>query len=163
MLKIRLQRIGRRNRSAFRIVVIEHTRAPKSGDYIERVGSWDPNNDNVVLLEDKIKHWLSKGAQPTDTVYNLLVKNNIIEGKAKNVLPKKTPIQKEGEQEASEESPEKAETENEANKQATTEESADNASEEQTESKEEVQEEKEEKTEENTDNSESEAEDKKEE
>ena len=160
MLKIRLQRIGRRNRSAFRIVVIEHTRAPKSGDYIERVGSWDPNNDNVVLLEDKIKHWLSKGAQPTDTVYNLLVKNNIIEGKAKNVLPKKTPIQKEGEQEASEESPEKAETENEANKQATTEGLADNTSEEQAESKEEDQEEK---TEDSTDNSEPEAEDKKEE
>ncbi len=161
MLKIRLQRIGRRNRSAFRIVVIEHTRAPKSGDYIERVGSWDPNSDNVVLLEDKIKYWLSKGAQPTDTVYNLLVKNNIIEGKAKNVLPKKTPIQKEGEQEASEESPEKAETEGETSEQATTEESpANNASEEQTESKEETQEEK---TEENTDNPETEAEDKKEE
>ncbi len=161
MLKIRLQRIGRRNRSAFRIVVIEHTRAPKSGDYIERVGSWDPNNDNVVLLEDKIKHWLLKGAQPTDTVYNLLVKNNVIEGKAKNVLPKKTPIQKEGEQEASEESPEKAETENEASKQATTEESStDNTSEEQAESKEETQEEK---TKESTDNPESEAEDKKEE
>ena len=100
MLRIRLQRIGKRNKATFRIVVTEHTRAPKSGDYIERLGSWNPHSDEVILKSDRIKHWISVGAQPTDVVYNLLVKNGVIEGKAKNVLPKKTPIVKEGEGEA---------------------------------------------------------------
>lgn len=92
MLALRLQRIGRRNEAHFKIVVIEKTRGPKSQKYVDIVGSYNPKLGRIIIDEEKAKDWISKGVQPSDTVYNMLVDKGIIEGKKKNVLPKKTPI-----------------------------------------------------------------------
>ena len=107
MLKIRLQRIGRRNEPHFRAVVAESTRGPKSGDFIEVVGSYNPKLGHIELNNERIAHWISKGAQPSDTMHNFLVDAKVIDGPKVNVLPKKTPIKKEEEEtpEASAETP----------------------------------------------------------
>jgi small subunit ribosomal protein S16 len=94
MLKIRLQRIGRRNHPAFRVVVTESARGPKSGNFIELLGSYNPHINERSLDSERISHWILKGAQPSDTVHNLLVDEKIITGKKKNVLPRKSPIVK---------------------------------------------------------------------
>jgi len=100
MLKIRLQRIGRRNNPAFRLVATESTRGPKSGDNIEILGSYSPHTDKAEFKAERILHWIKSGAQVSDTVHNLLVREKIVEGEKKNVLPRKSPIVKEKEEEA---------------------------------------------------------------
>lgn len=94
MLAIRLQRTGRKNDPSFRFVVTEKKTAPAGGQFIEVLGAYTPKTDEIVLKADRIKHWLSVGAKPSDTAHNFLVKNGVIEGKKKNVLPKKSPTTK---------------------------------------------------------------------
>ena len=95
MLKMRLQRVGRKNDPSFRIVVLEGTEGPKSGNHVDQIGFYNAVTKEKGLDTDKAKHWISKGVQPSDTVYNMLVTAGVIDGKKKNVLPKKTPIVKE--------------------------------------------------------------------
>lgn len=95
MLKIRLQRVGRKNDPSFRIVVTESKRAPQSGNYIEMLGTHDPRKGNTQVKDDRVKYWISNGAQVSDTVHNILVNKKIIEGKKVNVLPKKQAIKSE--------------------------------------------------------------------
>jgi small subunit ribosomal protein S16 len=78
MVKIRLQRVGRKKKPAYRIVVAE-SRAPRDGAFIEIIGHYDPLTDpaTVVIHEDKALKWLRQGAQPTRTVANLLKKQGI--------------------------------------------------------------------------------------
>lgn len=95
MLKIRMQRIGRKNDPAFRVVVAEHTRSPKAGNFLERLGSYNPKTKERHLDADRIKHWLSVGAQASGTMHNMLISAGIIAGTKINVLPRKTPIAKE--------------------------------------------------------------------
>lgn len=90
MLTMRLQRIGRRNEPHFRVVVTDSKNAPKSGKFVEVIGSYNPKLGTVSFDADKTKTWLSKGVQPSDTVYNFLVTQKIVEGTKKNVLPKKS-------------------------------------------------------------------------
>lgn len=92
MLKIRLQRIGRRHDPQFRVVVIDGRRGPKSGKFIEIVGSYNAKAGDVQLNKERITYWLSVGAQPSDTVHNFCVSEGIIDAKKINALPKKTPI-----------------------------------------------------------------------
>lgn len=106
MLKIRLARIGRKNDPTFRVVVTEHTRGPKSGNHLEILGNYNPKMDNAVIDGERVKHWISNGAQVSDTVHNILIKEGIIKGKKINVLPKKSPIVVEKE-ESSDEVPSK--------------------------------------------------------
>jgi small subunit ribosomal protein S16 len=73
MLTIRFARVGRKNRAQFRIVLQEHTAAP-GGRHVAMLGNYDPHQKKVVLKADKIKEWISKGAQVSDSVYNLLLK-----------------------------------------------------------------------------------------
>lgn len=98
MLKIRLQRIGRRNDPAFRVVVTEHTKGPKSGNYLEFLGSYNPRQNTSHLNVDRIKHWLAHGAQASGTMHNLLVKEQVLTGKKINVLPRKSPLVTESEE-----------------------------------------------------------------
>lgn len=91
MLMIRFQRIGRTNDPAFRIVVLEKERAAKAGNIVELLGTYNPRSKALTLNEEQVKHWMSKGAQPTDSIKNLLINKKVIEGKKVNVLPKKTP------------------------------------------------------------------------
>src|SRR3989344_6140433 len=95
MLRIRLQRVGRKNIPVFRIVLTDSKNSTKSGRYKEILGSFDPVKKTDAFKEDRIKYWISMGAQPTDTLHNLLVSKKIIEGKKINVLPRKKPIVKE--------------------------------------------------------------------
>ena len=100
MLKIRLQRTGRINDPSFRVVVVEHTASPRAGRYVERVGSYNPKSKERLLNADRIKHWLSVGAQASGTVHNMLISAGIVTGKKVNVLPRKSPPAKEAAPEA---------------------------------------------------------------
>lgn len=101
MLKIRLQRTGRKHEPTFRLVLTESTNSTKSGRYHEVLGSHDPRREDATVLKDeRIKHWLGNGAKASGTVHNLLISKGIIAGKKVNVLPKKKPLQKEGGEEA---------------------------------------------------------------
>ncbi|HPN54310.1 MAG TPA: 30S ribosomal protein S16 [Candidatus Moranbacteria bacterium] len=104
MLAIRFARVGRKNRAQFRVVLQEHRIAP-GGRHVAVLGSYDPARKVAVLKADKIKEWISKGAQPSDSAYNLFVKEGIIEGKKKPIKMKR-PVTKEA---PAEEAP-KAET-----------------------------------------------------
>ncbi|PIP86823.1 30S ribosomal protein S16 [Candidatus Campbellbacteria bacterium CG22_combo_CG10-13_8_21_14_all_36_13] len=95
MLKIRLKRVGRKHDPSFRIVVTEKHLGPKSGKYIESVGFYNVQKGDKQLDGGRIKYWISKGAQVSPTVHNMLISEGVIEGKKVNVLPKKKPILKE--------------------------------------------------------------------
>lgn len=72
MLKIRLQRIGKRGQAYFRVVVLEHTKKPK-GEFLELLGSYDPHQKQFKAKKDRLDYWVSKGAQVSPTVNNLLI------------------------------------------------------------------------------------------
>ena len=88
MLIIRLQRTGKRNQPLFRVVLTEK-RAPIKGKYIERLGFINPEKKEYDLNSERIKYWLSKGASPSDTVYNLLVVKQILPGPKRKIKIKK--------------------------------------------------------------------------
>lgn len=79
MLKIRLQRTGKRGQAYFRVVVLEHTTKPK-GKYLEFLGSYDPHKNEISVKADRVKYWLSMGARLSETANNLLVGKGVIEG-----------------------------------------------------------------------------------
>jgi len=81
MLVIRLFRVGKKNQPAFKIVVTDKKNPPKRGRFVEDVGFWNPLIKQKVLKKERIKYWLSVGAQPSETVHNLLVSEKMIEGK----------------------------------------------------------------------------------
>ncbi len=96
MLKIRLQRVGKKHEPVFRIVVGNSQNGPKSGKFIEVLGSYDPRSKNQnTLNKERVQAWMAKGAQVSDTVHNLLVSEKVIDKKKKNSLPKKTAPKKE--------------------------------------------------------------------
>jgi len=80
MVKIRLRRVGAKSKPSYRLVVAD-ARAPRDGAFIDIIGHFNPLTDpeTVVINEEKARHWLSKGAQPTDTAARLLAKAGIIE------------------------------------------------------------------------------------
>jgi small subunit ribosomal protein S16 len=92
MLKMRLQRVGRKNRPSFRIVITDSRNAQIRGRHADVIGNYDPLLGRFEIDAEKAKKWLSQGVQPSDTIYNFLVERKIIEGKKKNVLSKKSPI-----------------------------------------------------------------------
>lgn len=77
MLSIRLSRIGKKKQPHYRIVVLPHTKDPW-GDYIELLGSYNPRSKEVTLKKERIEYWISVGAQPSDTVHNILVSEGVI-------------------------------------------------------------------------------------
>ncbi len=81
---IRLRREGALNRPYFKVVVTD-TRSPRDGKFIEIVGTYDPKKagQNSTLKLDRIEHWISKGAQPSDTVRSLIKKTKNPEAAAK--------------------------------------------------------------------------------
>ncbi len=88
---IRLQRIGRKNDPHFRVVVIDSRKGPKSGSFIEKLGSFNAKKGDMTLDADRVKHWLKVGAKTSDTMHNFLVSKKIVEGKKINVLSRKRP------------------------------------------------------------------------
>lgn len=85
---IRLQRVGRKHDPSFRVIVTEKERSAKTGDFVESIGSYDARTDRKQINAERVTYWISKGAQVSDTVHNLLVDQKVIEGKKVNVLPK---------------------------------------------------------------------------
>lgn len=73
MLMIRLARIGKKKHPFYRVVVTEKTR-PRNGRFVEIVGTYDPSKkpSGVVLDQERVKYWLGKGAQPSDTVRSFI-------------------------------------------------------------------------------------------
>lgn len=71
MVKIKLSRTGKRHEPHFRIVVIE-AREKRDGQYVENLGHYSPLTKQLVLDLEKYTAWINKGAQPTDTVANLI-------------------------------------------------------------------------------------------
>jgi small subunit ribosomal protein S16 len=101
MLMIRLQRTGRKHEPTFRLVLTDSKNGPKSGKFLEILGSHDPRHKDLTSIKgDRVKEWMSKGVQLSGTVHNLLIEKKVIDGKKINVLPKKTPIVKEVVEEA---------------------------------------------------------------
>lgn len=93
MLKIRLQRIGRKNQPLFRFVVTDSKNSTKSGKFLEVLGNYDSRKgEDAQIKTDRVAHWIDKGAQLSLTVHNFLVGKKAIEGKKLNALPKKKPI-----------------------------------------------------------------------
>jgi len=90
MLTIRLMRFGRRNRPFFRLVVVPKRSKPKSGKYIEMVGWLDPLKHQSNVERERAKYWMSQGAKPSPTAWNLMVASGVVEG-AK--IPKHKKIQ----------------------------------------------------------------------
>ncbi len=109
MLKIRLQRIGRRNDPHFRVLVAESTAGPKSNKFVEKVGTVNPKTKDTQLNAERIKYWLSVGAQASGRVHNMLIKEGIIKANTINVLPQKSPVVKEEEEKADKPKEDKAE------------------------------------------------------
>jgi len=80
MVKIRLRRVGTKNRPTYRLVVAD-SRAPRDGAFINIIGHYDPLTDpeTVVIDEEQALKWLKQGAQPSATVARLLSKVGIME------------------------------------------------------------------------------------
>lgn len=74
-VSIRLRREGRKNRPYYRIVVADK-HSPRDGKIVEQIGTYDPvmKENNVTLQADRVRYWLSCGAQPSDTVRSFIKK-----------------------------------------------------------------------------------------
>jgi small subunit ribosomal protein S16 len=74
-VKIRMKRVGTKNLPVFRIVVADG-RSPRDGKFIEEIGTYQPlkKGDNFTIKLDRAEYWISKGAQPSDTVASFLKK-----------------------------------------------------------------------------------------
>jgi small subunit ribosomal protein S16 len=74
-VKIRMKRVGAKNAPVFRIVVAD-SRSPRDGKFIEELGTYQPlkKGNNVTMDLERAKYWLSKGAQPSDTVASFIKK-----------------------------------------------------------------------------------------
>ena len=96
MLKIRMQRTGRKHEPTYRLVLADSKSSAKSGKYLEMLGSYDSRHgDKINLNAERVTHWISVGAQVSPTVHNLLVDKKVITGKKINNLPLKKPVKKE--------------------------------------------------------------------
>lgn len=78
-VKLRMIRMGAKKRPFYRVVAAD-SRAPRDGKFIEMLGTYDPTKNPAVvtLKEEEILKWLNEGAQPSDTVKNLLSKQGIM-------------------------------------------------------------------------------------
>ena len=92
-IKIRLARGGAKKRPFYRIVVAD-SRSPRDGRFIERIGSYNPmvaqdHPDRLKLDQERAKHWLAVGAQPTDRVARFLAKAGLMAGRPRPEQTKK--------------------------------------------------------------------------
>lgn len=88
-VKMRLTRLGDKKSPFYRIVIVDGRKA-RDGEYIEKIGHYNPTSqpEEIVIDTDKAKDWLSKGVQPTETVKTLLIRQGIIEKPAKLSAPR---------------------------------------------------------------------------
>ena len=81
MLVIRFLRVGKKKQPSYKIVVTDKKNPPRAGRFVEQVGFYNPLTKEKVMKPERFKYWLGVGAKPSDTVYNLLVSEKIVEGK----------------------------------------------------------------------------------
>jgi small subunit ribosomal protein S16 len=88
MLSIRLTRVGKKKKPSYRLVIMDKRRDPW-GKSLENLGTYDPQAKPkaIKLNVERIKFWMSKGAQATPTVWNLLLEQKIVEGKKVKAHP----------------------------------------------------------------------------
>lgn len=96
MLTLRFQRQGKKRDFIFRIVAVDSKIAINSGKSKEILGWWDPRINKFELKKERILYWISQGAQPSDSCYNLLVRAKIIEGKKRPITIRKKKEKKGG-------------------------------------------------------------------
>ena len=89
MLTLRFQRQGKKRDFIFRVIAVDSKVAINSGKSKEILGWWDPRIDKFELKKERILYWISQGAQPSDSCYNLLVRAKIIEGKKRPITIRK--------------------------------------------------------------------------
>ena len=77
-VKIRLKRMGAKKKPFYRIVVAD-SRSPRDGRFIEQLGYYDPINKDTKIDTEKAQDWMSKGAQPTETVRALFKKTDVLQ------------------------------------------------------------------------------------
>ncbi len=94
MLAIKLKRIGKKHQPSFRLVIAEK-RSKATGRYIEDIGWFNPKSKEFKINNERIDYWIKSGAQPTDTVHNLLVRAEAIKGPkiAVHAKSKKAPVE----------------------------------------------------------------------
>ncbi len=96
-LKIRLARAGSKKRPYYHIVIAD-VRSPRDGRFIETVGAWNPmlakDAERVKIDEERVKHWLGHGAQPTDRVARFLAEAGLTKREARNNPTKGEPGKK---------------------------------------------------------------------
>ncbi|RJQ13863.1 30S ribosomal protein S16 [Candidatus Parcubacteria bacterium] len=90
MLKIRFQRVGRKNQPHFRLVLTESTSSAKKKAK-EILGFYDPVKKTSNVDPDRVKYWIDRGAQPSSTAHNFLVTKKVIEAKKIPVHKKAKP------------------------------------------------------------------------
>ena len=116
MVKIRLARIGRKNLATYRVVAVDSEKK-RNTKFIEELGTFNPHSKEFKVEAERVKYWLSVGAQPTETVARQLVKAGLLD---ESKLEKKTfnaePGQKAQDRKAAKEAPSKEEKPIEANK-----------------------------------------------
>ncbi len=78
MVRLRLARAGAKKRPFYRVVVTD-SRSPRDGRFIEQIGTYDPKRDPAAFSidQERLKHWLSVGAQTTDTLRRLILKQPV--------------------------------------------------------------------------------------
>jgi len=106
MLAIRFFRTGKKHQPSFKIVITDKKRPPRGGRFVEEVGFWNPLTKEKKLNKEKIERWLSVGAKPSVSVYNLLVSENILKGKKISKHKKKKEKKAESGEKKPEERPE---------------------------------------------------------
>ena len=79
MLAIKFKRIGKKHQASFRVVVAEK-KSKVSGNFVEDLGFYNPHSKETNINQERALFWMSKGAQPTDSVYNLMVREKVVEG-----------------------------------------------------------------------------------
>ena len=94
MLAIKLKRVGKKHQASFRVIVAEK-RSKVDGRNVEDIGWWNPRSDQLNIKKERVEYWLKTGAQPTDTVYNLLKKSGAISGRLKRPVSQKRKVEKE--------------------------------------------------------------------
>lgn len=111
MLVIRLKRIGKKNKPYYRLIISEKSK-DTFADFLEDLGSYNPHTDPpaIDLKAERIKYWLSQGAQPSNTVHNILVNADLVDApKKRAVAPKKKKKGKGGGEEKVADEPKKEE------------------------------------------------------
>ena len=87
MLAIKFKRIGKKGQASYRIIVIEK-RSKVFGRFVEDLGWYNPHTKESKIDKERTGYWVKIGAQPTDSIHNLLVKTQIISGQKKAVHKK---------------------------------------------------------------------------